>query len=210
VKASVARAMEQCGLTHMARRIVGQLSKGYRQRVGLADALVGRPKILILDEPTGGLDPHQRKEVLDLIRDLAEEHTILLSSHVLAEVETISDRVMIIQHGRLLAVGEPAELALQLQEAPRVVCEVQGPEEEARRALEELRPEERGAAELAALEDGWVRATLQPGFGVDPRVRLAEALQRRNLPVRELRRVVFSLEELFLRITAQSAQEPGP
>src|SRR5262245_20236668 len=85
---AVGRAMDQCGLAHMRRRIVGQLSKGYRQRVGLADALVARPRILILDEPTGGLDPHQRKEVLDLIRGLSRDRTVLLSSHVLAEIES--------------------------------------------------------------------------------------------------------------------------
>jgi ABC-2 type transport system ATP-binding protein len=109
--------MDQCGLTHMRRRIVGQLSKGYRQRVGLADALVARPRLLILDEPTGGLDPHQRKEVLELIKGLAHEHTVLLSSHVLAEIESISSRVMIIQRGRLLASGKVDEPELRRRRA---------------------------------------------------------------------------------------------
>ena len=205
----VARAMERCGLTHMRRRIVGQLSKGYRQRVGLADALVADPKLLILDEPTGGLDPHQRKEVLDLIRGLAERHTVLLSSHVLAEIESISTRVMIIQKGQLLATGRVDELAERLQEAARLHVEARGKREALAAALEPLLRECPQPAEFAELGGGWLRVTLQPAAGRDLREQVAERLRAANLPIRELARQALTLEELFLRITAQAAQRSG-
>ena len=205
----VERAMEQCGLVHMRRRIVGQLSKGYRQRVGLADALVSRPKLLILDEPTGGLDPHQRKEVLELIKGLAREHTVLLSSHVLAEIESISSRVMIIQRGRLLASGKVDELAGRLQEAPRVRVEAKGRRDAVLAALEPVARECGGRPEASELDGGWVQVVLQPSSGRDLREAIAERLRAANLPLRELARQSFTLEELFLRITAQAAQLTG-
>jgi ABC-2 type transport system ATP-binding protein len=205
IEAAVGRAMELVALTHMARRIIGQLSKGYRQRVGLADALVSKPKILILDEPTGGLDPHQRKEVLDLIRTLSKEHTILLSSHVLAEVETISDRVMIIQQGQLLAQGTPGDLIGQLQAEPLIHAEVKATEEATRQALQGLVSELAAGMECKALEDGWLSIQVTPLPESDPREAIAERLLSAGLKLRELRRTELSLEELFLRITAQSA-----
>ncbi|HEX5010466.1 MAG TPA: ABC transporter ATP-binding protein, partial [Planctomycetota bacterium] len=104
------RVLGQCGLLPMRRRIIEQLSRGYRQRVGLADALIADPPVLILDEPTGGLDPGQRQEVLDLVAGLRGERTVLLSSHVLAEVEHSCSRVAIIQRGRIVAQGTKAEL----------------------------------------------------------------------------------------------------
>jgi ABC-2 type transport system ATP-binding protein len=207
--AAVERAMEQCGLTHMRRRIVGQLSKGYRQRVGLADALVARPRLLILDEPTGGLDPYQRKEVLDLIRGLAREHTVLLSSHVLAEIESIATRVMIIQKGRLLALGRLNEIASRMQEAPHVSVEAKGRREAVLGALERILRDCPEPAEARELDDGWVRVTLEPRSGADPRVAIAQALHEAGLPLRELTRRQHTLEDLFLRITAQAAQQSG-
>jgi ABC-2 type transport system ATP-binding protein len=209
VKGGVERAMSQCGLTHMRTRIVGQLSKGYRQRVGLADALVARPKLLILDEPTGGLDPHQRKEVLELVKSLAHEHTVLLSSHVLAEIESIASRVMIIQKGRLLANGRLSELAGALQEAPRVRVEAKGAREAVLKALDAVLRDCASPSSVEELHDGWVRVTLQPAMQVDPREAIAAALRAASLPLRELTRQAYSLEELFLRITAQAAQKTG-
>ncbi len=207
IQRRVGEAVESCGLVPMTRRIVGQLSKGYRQRVGLADALVSRPKILILDEPTGGLDPHQRKEVLELIKQLAEQHTILLSSHVLAEVETISDRVMIIQQGKLLTIGRPHELADQLQEAPRIQLEVRCDETRAETVIRGTLGEQLEAIEFETVSDEWIRVRLQTGGDEDFRAPINEAFVKEGLGVRELIRQAFTLEELFLRITAQSAQE---
>ena len=114
-KVAVAAAMERCGVVEVRRKLVGHVSRGYRQRVGLADALVARPPILILDEPTSGLDPNQRRRMKALIRELAEEHTILFSSHILAEVGEVSGRILIIGNGRLRADGTIDEL---LRQAP--------------------------------------------------------------------------------------------
>ncbi|THB64604.1 MAG: ABC transporter ATP-binding protein [Desulfovibrio sp.] len=109
--AQVAEVMERCGLTHMAQRRIRHLSRGYKQRVGLAQALLGSAKLLILDEPTVGLDPGQIREIRSLIRELGKERTILLSSHILSEVELTCDKVVIINQGRILAQGAPGELA---------------------------------------------------------------------------------------------------
>ncbi|MSR48126.1 MAG: ABC transporter ATP-binding protein [Planctomycetes bacterium] len=209
VKAGVERVMDQCGLMHVRQRIVGQLSKGYRQRVGLADSMVAQPRLLILDEPTGGLDPHQRKEVLDLIRGLAHDHTVLLSSHILAEIESISTRVMIIQKGRLLANGRMDELAERLQDAPAVAVEVKARRDVLLQALAPILRQCGEACDVADLADGWVRATLRPPVGSDQREAIAAALRGANLPMRELHRHQRTLEELFLHITAQAAQRTG-
>ena len=104
-RAAVHEAMERCGVTDVRRKLVRHVSRGYRQRVGLADALVAKPPILILDEPTSGLDPNQRRRMKSLIRELSAEHTILFSSHILAEVADVASRVLIMHHGRLLADG---------------------------------------------------------------------------------------------------------
>ena len=112
--AAVAHAAARAGLQGMEQRLIRNLSKGYRQRVGIAAALLGTPKIIILDEPTVGLDPAQMIEIRSLIRDLGKTHTVILSSHILSEVQTVCDRVLIIAHGRLVAQGTPGELAAQL------------------------------------------------------------------------------------------------
>ena len=119
------RVLAACGLVPMRRRIIGQLSRGYRQRVGLADALLGDPPVLILDEPTGGLDPGQRQEVLDLVAGLRGRRTVLLSSHVLSEVEDVCTRVAVIQRGRLRASGTREEL--EAEAGRRGECEVRAP-----------------------------------------------------------------------------------
>src|SRR5262249_28051777 len=110
-RARIDEATAQVGVGDARRRVIGQLSKGYRQRVGLADALLHRPEVLILDEPTDGLDPNQRRDVLALIKSLGREHTVILSPHILPEVESVCSRVLILDRGRVLAEGKPAELA---------------------------------------------------------------------------------------------------
>ena len=211
--AAVDRVVEQCGLEEMQRRIVGQLSKGFRQRVGLADALVSRPPILLLDEPTSGLDPHQRKEVLELIRRLATEHTVILSSHILAEVESIATRLLIIQKGRLLAEGRLDELAGRLQESPTIRAEVRrrtGNGASVESMIEQLVRSAAGVdgvcIEVVALEEGWVAVRIPSRACGDLRVILDRAFHQEGFEVRELARQTLTLEEVFLRITAEAAQ----
>ena len=127
--AAVAHAAARAGLQGMEQRLIRNLSKGYRQRVGIAAALLGTPKIIILDEPTVGLDPAQMIEIRSLIRDLGKTHTVILSSHILSEVQTVCDRVLIIAHGRLVAQGTPEELAAQLTAKGTITATAQGSRE---------------------------------------------------------------------------------
>lgn len=131
-KARVDHVMATCRLQGVERRLMGKLSKGFRQRVGLADALVADPKILILDEPTDGLDPKQKQEALALLRELGKDHTIMLSSHLLAEVESIVDRVLILRRGQLAL----ARRLVELEADPVIVIEVRGPQDRVRNVLE--------------------------------------------------------------------------
>src|SRR5471032_2357105 len=116
--------MEQCGLTDVQRRIIGQLSKGYRQRGGLADALVHEPELIILDEPTIGLDPHQIRTVRELIKSLAGKHTVLISTHILPEVEMMCGRVLIMFDGRVLASDTPENLQRRMAGGSQIVAEI--------------------------------------------------------------------------------------
>jgi len=137
-KREVNRVMAACGLEKVADRIIGHLSKGYRQRVGIAQALIHKPQVLILDEPTIGLDPEQVVEIRKLIRGLGVERTVILSTHILSEVSSVCDRVIIINQGRILASESLAELRVQLQRTRRVRVEVEGPEPQVRDVLERL------------------------------------------------------------------------
>src|SRR6266704_3092623 len=119
--------LEQCGLTDVRRRIIGQLSKGYRQRVGLADALVHEPELLILDEPTIGLDPHQIRSVRQLIKDLGRHHTVLISTHILPEAEMICNRVVIMYEGKILAADTPENLQRLMSGNNQIIAEIAAP-----------------------------------------------------------------------------------
>src|SRR5205823_923830 len=126
LESEISRVMERVNITDVQERIIAKLSKGYKQRVGLAQALLNDPPVLILDEPTIGLDPKQIHEVRELIKDLAGKHTVVLSTHILPEVEQTCHRVIIIDRGKIVAVDTPQNLRLQLQGAERISIEVQG------------------------------------------------------------------------------------
>src|SRR5580765_5989069 len=119
--------MEQCGLTDVERKIIGHLSKGYQQRVGLADALIHEPELIILDEPTIGLDPNQIRSVRQLIKDLAGQHTVLVSTHILGEVELTCNRVLILREGKVLASDTPQNLQQKMSGSNRVIAEIAAP-----------------------------------------------------------------------------------
>ena len=137
-KRRVAAVLEQCGIAEVSRRVMGQLSKGYRQRVGLADALVNDPPILILDEPTVGLDPNQVRLVREMIRSLGRKRTVLLSTHILSEVEMVCPRVIIISGGRIVAQDRTDSLTRALVQHDRFLVEVRGPRAQVRRLLADL------------------------------------------------------------------------
>jgi ABC-2 type transport system ATP-binding protein len=205
---AVSQAIEEVGLSERRAQIVGTLSRGYRQRVGLADALLGRPPILILDEPTVGLDPNQIRETRALIRQLGRERTILLSTHVLPEVEAVATRVIILNSGRVVAAQTQDELRASLAGARRVIVELVA--SELARATELFRTVA-GVGSVAPV--GETRLALTPASGEpDDDGPLREAIFRAavaaGLVLRELRLETATLEELFARATL-AAREPS-
>jgi ABC-2 type transport system ATP-binding protein len=204
LKAALDKAIDRCWLTDVDRRLIGQLSKGYRQRVGLAAALLHEPPVLILDEPTSGLDPTQIKATRTLMRELAGEHTMLLSTHILPEAQRVCDRVIIISRGRIRADGTPDELIEAHSAGGRTVAEVRPADEQAGPLQAALKP--LGAVETERLSDGWLRLIVTPTAGDDPREAMAQVIREHGLPLRELRRHAPSLEEVFIQLTA--AEEP--
>ncbi|HZP40013.1 MAG TPA: ABC transporter ATP-binding protein [Candidatus Binatia bacterium] len=192
-RARVAEVLAACGLEGVARRRVGNLSKGYRQRVGLAQALCGDPEILVLDEPTIGLDPGQVVEIRDLVRALRGRRTVFFSSHILSEVEALCERVIVIARGRLVAAGTPRELAAQLGGRVRVVVRADGPSDAVAAALSRVP----GLVRLERGADGFVLETTGEADGARA---AGDAVRAGGWAVLELREERLDLEEIFLRL----------
>ncbi|MCX7887263.1 MAG: ABC transporter ATP-binding protein [Verrucomicrobiae bacterium] len=193
--------MERTGIADVAKRVIGQLSKGYRQRVGLADALLSDPDLLILDEPTIGLDPVQIRQVRELIKELGRQHTILLSTHILSEVEMTCNRVIIIHRGKILASDTPENLRRTLRSGGAVQVELRAPLREAEAALSAL--PEVAAVSLEEAENGVVRGTVKARAEADPREAIYEAVVARGWKLRELTRAHTTLEEIFVQVTQE-------
>lgn len=201
----VDKVMQDTAVTEYADALIHKLSKGYRQRVGIAQALVHEPKILILDEPTVGLDPRQIKEVRELIRSLRGEHTVILSTHILPEVQMVCDRVVIINEGRVVAEDTPESLMQRLQGRQQVRVEVRGPEKEVAGTLRSLPGVTRVQVEES---EGDVRAfTIEAQRDRDIRESVAAAVVRRGWGLRELSSVSLSLEDVYIRLTTGEAAE---
>jgi ABC-2 type transport system ATP-binding protein len=188
----VARVMERCGLTHMALRTIGNLSKGYRQRVGLAQALIGNPPVLILDEPTVGLDPRQIIEIREMIKSLAEEHTVLLSTHILPEVAMVCERVVIINQGHIIAEDRMDDLAGASGDMRIFDADILGDETAVRITLAEVP----GVHDVAVEEKGRYRITTGPDERMG--VLLTASLVRANHGVENLRERTRTLEDVFI------------
>ena len=189
---------ELCGLKDVERKLIGALSKGYRQRVGLADALVHEPDLLILDEPTSGLDPNQIRQVRDLIKNLGKQHTILLSTHILPEVEMTCSRVIIINKGRIEASDTPANLLGEIRTAGGVVLEAKVGTDN---GVEELKKIV-GVRDVATSADGdWQRFSLRVESGADVREEVFQLAATRRWAVRELSQRRATLEDVFVELT---------
>ena len=203
--ARVNTAMEKTRVTDMAARHCGQLSKGYRQRVGLAQALIHNPDVLILDEPTAGLDPKQIIETRELIKQLAGDHTVILSTHILPEVSQTCQRVVIINRGRVVAVDSPANLTRRLGGAQTMYVQVDGASDGAQAALEHLT----GITRVAEVDrqDGIVGYEVDSEPGHDLRRDIARAVVTSGWGLLELRPVRMSLEDIFLQLTTE--EQPG-
>ena len=198
--------MELVGITDVSKRMIRNLSKGYKQRVGLAQALIGDPEILILDEPTVGLDPAQIIEIRQLIRDLAKTRTVLLSSHILSEVQAVCDRIIILHQGKIVADGRTEQLADQLSGHLQIELEIEGNE---RTVLETLRK----IPQIGRVQSqGGIQYTVYlPDNCTDSsavRRAIFKAISRTDCAILSMSRKNYSLEEVFLRLTSGDAEEP--
>ena len=197
-RARVADVMDRCFITDMRHRLIGKLSKGYRQRVGLAQALLGDPEVLILDEPTIGLDPKQITEIRALIRSLAGQHTVILSTHILPEVSMVCDGVIIINRGRIVAQGTESELVEQMFPTARVELRVAGATGDVAAAL-------RAVPAVLTVEsresrDGAAAFLVESARDHDVRGDLVKLVTSRGWTLQELHQVGMSLEEVFIRV----------
>lgn len=199
--------LRQCGLADVARRIIGQLSKGYQQRVGLADALLHEPDLIILDEPTIGLDPNQIRSVRQLIKDLGRDHTVLLSTHILPEVEMTCTRVLILHDGRILAADSPENLQHLMSASGQVVAEIAAPVEALRHCWEQV--PEIDHYDLSPVEGDYIRCALTAQPGLDLRPKVFSLVQQHGWRLRELTRSKHSLEDIFVRLTRADQEEAG-
>ena len=203
LKARRNEVKEQCGLTEVGRRIIGQLSKGYKQRVGLADSLLHDPDLLILDEPTAGLDPNQIREVRELIRQLAERHTLLLSTHILPEAEMACRRILIIDKGRIVASDSTESLQKRLLGDALIAADIQGDPDEIKAELLNLNPVD--GVEHDPLEEGWGRYLIDSATP-DVRSRIFDCAASKGWKLRELHLESRSLEDIFVAITRGNAE----
>jgi ABC-2 type transport system ATP-binding protein len=195
----VSRVMESANISDVKDRIIAKLSKGYKQRVGLAQALLNDPPVLILDEPTIGLDPKQIHEVRELIKKLAGNHTVVLSTHILPEVEQTCHRVIIIERGRIVAVDTPQNLRFQLQGAERIFVEVDGPPDEIALKLQTVA----GVMKVLQMEptNGTHRFQVESELKKDIRREIAQVVVQNGWGLLELHSATMSLEDIFLKLT---------
>jgi ABC-2 type transport system ATP-binding protein len=195
----VVRVMESVNIADVKDRIIAKLSKGYKQRVGLAQALLNDPPVLILDEPTIGLDPKQIHEVRELIKKLAGNHTVVLSTHILPEVEQTCHRVIIIERGRIVAVDTPQNLRFQLQGAERIFVEIDGPAEQITARLKDVA----GVLNVNTLEqnNGVHRFQVESELKKDIRREIARTIVQNGWGLLELHSATMSLEDIFLKLT---------
>ena len=207
MKQTVMRIMGDCGLETVVGRPIRELSKGYRQRVGLAQALVNNPEILILDEPTNGLDPKQIKEIRKLIADLAIHRTIILSSHILPEVSLVCERVVIINKGKLVAVDKPENLTTNLGDGSRILLRISGEREQITKALGTVK----GVAKVKPTDDrgdgddgsgGW-GFVVDLDMGADGEQSILPMVVSNNWKLHEMRAVETSLEDVFIQLVTE-------
>lgn len=197
----VHEVIERCLLQDVRLRIIGKLSKGYRQRVGLAQALLGDPPVLILDEPTIGLDPKQIIEIRSLIRDMKGERTVILSTHILPEVSMLCERVIIINEGRIVAVDTPETLTRRLQRSTQVLLQIEGPPDQITGRLREMAGVRR--VELTDGAGALRRYLVETEKERDLRQELASAICERGWGLFELRPVDMTLEDIFIHLVTE-------
>lgn len=201
----IARVMEKTKLTDVQNRLNRNLSKGYKQRVGIAQALLGNPEVIILDEPTVGLDPAQIIEIRELIRELGKEHTLVLSSHILSEVQAVCDSIMIISKGHLVASDTPEKLTTLLAGTTTIKLEAKGDEKTVRTIINTVSSVEDFHFDQS--EGAASKLEIKPEEEKDIREALFNAFAKANVPILEMTRIKATLEDVFLELTQSAAQD---
>jgi ABC-2 type transport system ATP-binding protein len=196
--------LQQCDLTDVQKRIIGHLSKGYRQRVGLADALVHEPELVILDEPTIGLDPNQIRSVRQLIKNLGRTHTVLISTHILSEVEMTCNRVLIMRRGKAI-LSDTSENLQKTMNRGQIVAEILAPIDALRSCWEEMAEIEH--FDISPTDGDFFRCAITPIDGLDLREMIFSTIAQRGWSMRELSRSRQSLEDIYLRVTRPDHEE---
>jgi len=196
--------LQQCDLTDVQKRIIGHLSKGFRQRVGLADALVHEPELVILDEPTIGLDPNQIRSVRQLIKDLGRTHTVLISTHILPEVEMTCNRVLIMRRGKVL-MSDTSENLQKTMNDGQIITEILAPIAALRSCWEEMAEIEH--FDISPTDGDYLRCALTPTDGQDLRPMIFSTIAQRGWTMRELSRSRQSLEDIYMRVTRPEHEE---
>jgi ABC-2 type transport system ATP-binding protein len=209
MKAAVDLAVEGAGIETVYNRVISNLSRGYRQRVGLAQALLGNPEVLILDEPTVGLDPRQIIEIRKLIHSLGKKHTIILSSHILPEVSMVCDRVVIINNGKLVASDTPSGLSGRLEGRGRIAVRIRGPRSEVTTVVRGLSGVSSVSVETPDREaqDREVLLFVETDKSYDVREDLFFAMASRGWPIVGMKTMDMSLEDVFLKLTTEETLE---
>jgi len=200
IKERMNYVMETVGIMDHSKRLIKNLSKGYKQRVGLAQAMIGDPQVMIMDEPTAGLDPKQILEIRDIIRELGKDRTVILSSHILPEVSMVCKRVLIINHGKIVADDSPENLAKHLLGGSLLVIRMEASETEVSKALSKITSIKKLEFQPSQ-EEGTVEAIVESADETDIRRELSRALSAADIPVLMMRSQNMSLEDIFLNLT---------
>ncbi len=204
-KKHLSEIMDLTKITDVKNRLIKNLSKGYKQRVGLAQALIGNPRVLILDEPTIGLDPRQILEMRKIIKNLGKEHTVILSSHILTEVSAVCDRVVIINKGKIVGIGTPDDLSKNIRATPKVIIKVDGPKETVSNTIKNIK--EVKAVSVHGKGNGSINDYLvEATENIDVRTQLIAELVKGGFKILELKELDLSLEDIFLKLTKQEKE----
>lgn len=210
-KEMVKRIIEEVGLENVQNKMIRNLSRGYKQRVSMAGALVGDPDVIILDEPTVGLDPKQITEIRNLIKELGKKHTVILSSHILSEVSQICERVVIINHGKIVAIDTPENLENKTKEKDTILLTVEDPKENMKQ-LQEVVKEISEVRFIKDNEDGTKQYAISSSGELDLRKKLFEVLPKQEIVIFELKKSESTLEDAFIKLidTTSSKQVEEP
>lgn len=207
-KTMIEEVMDMVKITDMKNRLIKNLSKGYRQRVGLAQAILGYPEVIILDEPTVGLDPKQIIEIRDLIKSLKKKHTVILSSHILSEVSAVCDYVLIISHGKLVASDTPDNLGKLAAGSNNLNLLVKGEKSRIRQLLEEISGVKEISIDKKSDQEGW-NVTVSTEENKDIREEVFFKMAENHYPILEMQSQKISLEEIFLELTEDNKKDPS-